>query len=360
MRISPRPAAAALNPYMPGRAAADEEGSLASNEPSLSLSSAVRTAVMGALDHLHRYPDPLATELRHRLAGELDVTPDQILVGNGSDELIYLLCLAYLPEGGVVICADPPYRLHELVPALMGGVVTRVPLAEWAHDLRHMASISGDFAFVCNPHNPTGTAVSASALEEFVESAPVGLIVVDEAYIDFADEPERLTVLHLARAGKIVLIRTFSKMFGLAGARLGFLVGPVEVVDMLRRVRAPFSVNSLGQAAAVAALNDHAEHQQFRDHIRATRPRLRRLFHEAGYQTVPSQANFVLVIAPDEEDLVARLWDRGISVRPGTTLGLPGTVRVTIPSEAGLDLLEEALTRQRVGFASATINPIAE
>ena len=353
MRITPRPAAAALNPYTPGRAAADEDGSLASNEPTFTVAPSVRDAVVGALDHLHRYPDPLAGALSLRLAQELAVDPDQILVGNGSDELIYLLCLAYLPAGGTVICADPPYRLHELVPPLMGGIVTRVPLQAWAHDLHAMATTPADFAFICNPHNPTGTVVSARALEDFVETAPAGLIVVDEAYIDFADEPDRLTVLHLARAGKIVLIRTMSKMFGLAGARLGYLVGPVEVVDMLRRVRAPFSVNALGQAAGVAALSERAQHQRFRDHILATRPRLRELFHDAGYQTVPSQANFVLVIAPDEAHLVARLWEHGISVRPGTTLGVPGSVRVTIPSEAGLELLAHALVRPGAGAIAA-------
>jgi histidinol-phosphate aminotransferase len=360
VRITPRPAAAALNPYTPGRSAADEEGSLASNEPTFPVAPGVRDAVVKALEHLHRYPDPLARELCHRVAEELAVDPEHILMGNGSDELIYLLCLAYLPDGGVVMCADPPYRLHELVPPLMGGVVTRVALHEWVHDLHQMATTPADFAFICNPHNPTGTVVSSNALEEFVETAPVGLIVVDEAYIDFADEPERLTVLHLARAGKIVLIRTMSKMFGLAGARLGYLVGPVEVVDMLRRVRAPFSVNALGQAAGVAALSERAQHQRFRDHILATRPLLRELFHEAGYETVPSQANFVLVIAPDEAQLVARLWESGISVRPGTTLGVPGTVRVTIPSEAGLELLAHALARPRASAIVANTGTSAQ
>jgi histidinol-phosphate aminotransferase len=353
VRITPRPAAAALSPYVPGRSAADEEGSLASNEPTFPVAPGVRNAVVKALAQLHRYPDPLARELCLRIAEELAVDPEQILMGNGSDELIYLLCLAYLPDGGVVVCADPPYRLHELVPPLMGGVVTRVPLREWVHDLHTMSTTPADFAFICNPHNPTGTVVSSRALEEFVETAPVGLIVVDEAYIDFADDPERLTVLHLARAGKIVLIRTMSKMFGLAGARLGYLVGPVELVDMLRRVRAPFSVNALGQAAGVAALGERLQHQRYRDHILSTRPRLRELFHDAGYQTVPSQANFVLVIAPDEAPLVARLWESGISVRPGTTLGIPGTVRVTIPSEAGLELLAHALARPSAGAIAA-------
>jgi histidinol-phosphate aminotransferase len=306
----------------------------------------VRAAVLQALDHLHRYPDPLATALREMLAATLQVEPEQILVSNGSDELIYLLCLAFVQPGGVVVCADPPYRLHEVVPPLVGASVTSVPLINWVHDLPRMAEIPAEIAFICNPHNPTGTAVLGSALETFVDSAAAGLIVVDEAYIDFAERPERHTALPLAREGKVVLVRTLSKMFGLAGARVGFLVAPAELVDTLRRIRPPFSVNALGQAAALAAVADHEQQQLVRDHVLTTRPLVERLFQKAGYQTVPSETNFILVVAPDEDALVNRLWDRGISVRPGSTLGLPGTVRVTIPSERGLALLTHGLSPQ--------------
>jgi histidinol-phosphate aminotransferase len=341
MRLAPRSAAAELEPYTPGKAGEDDDHSLASNEPSTSASRSVRAAVISAVDRLHRYPDPLASMVRTRLGEELDVNPEQILVGNGSDELIYLLCLAYLSPGGVVGCAEPPYRLHDLVPKLMGGTVTRVPMVNWRHDLQAMAALPCDFAFVCNPHNPTGTIVQAGALEEFAERARAGLIIVDEAYIDFADEPSRLTVLHLARRGQLIVIRTFSKLLGLAGARLGYLVGPREVVDMLRRIRPPFSVNVFAQAAAVAALGDFGQRHRSREHVVAHRPLVIRLFEEAGYRCIPSQANFICVLTDREDELVARLWERGISVRPGKTLGLPGSVRVTIPSRQGVELLKD-------------------
>jgi histidinol-phosphate aminotransferase len=346
VRVTARPAIARLDPYKPGRASTDADGGLASNEPPLPVPASVRAAVLQALDHLHRYPDPLATALREMLAETLRVEPEQILVSNGSDELIYLLCLAFVAPGGVVVCADPPYRLHEVIPPLVGASVTSVPLTNWVHDLPRMAEIPAEIAFICNPHNPTGTAVLGSALEAFADSAAAGLIVVDEAYIDFAEQPERHTALHLARDGKVVLVRTLSKMFGLAGARVGFLIAPPEMVDTLRRIRPPFSVNALGQAAALAAVADHTQQQRVRDHVLATRPLVEQVFQSAGYQTVPSETNFILVIAPDEEGLVNRLWDRGISVRPGSSLGLPGSVRVTIPSERGLTLLTHALSSQ--------------
>ena len=343
MRLEPRRAAAELDPYTPGKAAEDDDHSLASNEPPIAASPSVRAAVVRALDRLHRYPDPLASELRGRLGKELDVDPEQILVGNGSDELVYLLCLAYLRPGGVVCCADPPYRLHELVPRLVGGTVRRVPMLDWRHDLRAMAAVPCDLAFVCNPHNPTGTVVRAGALEDFAARARAGLIVVDEAYLDFADEPSRLTVLHLARQSQLVVIRTFSKLLGLAGARIGYLVGPLEVVDLLRRIRPPFSVNVLAQAAAVAALSDLEQRHRSREHVLAQRPLVQRIITEAGYRCIPSQANFICVLTDREDDLVRRLWERGISVRPGKTLGMPGSVRVTIPSTHGVELLRKAL-----------------
>jgi len=170
------------------------------------------------------------------------------------------------------------------------------------------------------------------------------VIVVDEAYLDFTDEPSRLTVLHLARKGQLIVIRTFSKLLGLAGARVGYLVGPLEVVDMLRRIRPPFSVNILAQAAAVAALSDSEQRHRSRQHVLAQRPVVERLFSEAGYRCIPSQANFICVLTDLEDELVGRLWAQGISVRPGKTLGMPGSVRVTIPSLHGVELLRHALT----------------
>jgi histidinol-phosphate aminotransferase len=343
VRLRPRKAALELDPYVPGRAAEDDDHGLASNESSLGPSPATREAIVRAVDRVHRYPDPLATGLRRRLGTALGVDPRQILVGNGSDELIYLLCLAYLPLGGTVITADPPYRLHELVPLLHDGRVRRVPLRNWVHDLPSMAMARADMAFICNPHNPTGTTVNAGAIKAFIEQSPATVTVVDEAYIDFSSDPERLTALPLARDGRLIVLRTFSKIMGLAGLRLGYLVGPIDVVDVLQRIRAPFSVNSLAQVAGSAELDDPEQRRRRRELVLTMRPRVRELFARAGYQTVPSEANFILVLAPDEDQLVARLAEHRISTRPGKTLGLPGSVRVTLPSAHGLRLLEAAL-----------------
>jgi histidinol-phosphate aminotransferase len=339
---TPRASIAALQPYVPGRPAPSEDGGLASNESPFGPSPGVEEAVAAAARGLHRYPDPLASRLRSALADELDVDAEGILVGNGSDEMIYLLTMAYAGAGGAVVCADPPYRIDEIVPAIMGASVTRVPLRDWRHDLEAMAAIDADIAFVCNPHNPSGTVVSREALRAFLQHCRARLVVVDEAYIDFVDDPEATTLVAEA-AGKLVVLRTFSKIHGLAGARVGYLVGSPEVVGVLRTVRPPFSVGAMAQAAALAALADKDHSRMVRREVRLGRQRLHGLFTAAGYEVVPSQANFVLVLAPKAAELCARLEQGGVSVRLGSNLGCPGTVRVSVPAAPGFALLERAL-----------------
>jgi histidinol-phosphate aminotransferase len=343
MTLSPRPWVAALDPYVPGRAAGSEDGSLASNELAMGPSPAVHAAIAQAAARAHRYPSPLADEVRAVVASELGIDADNILVGNGSDELIYLLVIAYAATGGRIVCADPPYRMHDIVPRALGCEVTRVPLRDWIQDLPAMANVAADLAFVCNPHNPSGTAVTHAEIARFAASARAELIVVDEAYIDFADDRRSTTAVDLVSGGRVVVMRTFSKLLGLAGLRIGYLVGPREVVATLRKVRPPFSVNSIAQSAAVAALTDSAHRRRAREETIAARAATVELFETAGYRTVPSQANFVLVLAADPDALAAALAVGGVSVRPGRSLGVAGAVRVTVPSQAGLALLERAV-----------------
>jgi histidinol-phosphate aminotransferase len=343
MTIAPRPWVTALDPYVPGRPAGSEDGSLASNESAVGASPAVHAAIVRAAARAHRYPDPLAGELRAAIAAELGVGPDNILVGNGSDELVYLLVMAFAALGGRTICADPPYRIHDIVPRVLGGQVTRVPLLNWAHDLDAMADLQAELAFVCNPHNPSGTAVSHAEIARFAAGAKADLVVVDEAYIDFTDDPQRTTAVDLAGGGNVVVMRTFSKLMGLAGLRIGYLVGPRDIVATLRKVRPPFSVNSVAQSAAVAALADHEHRARARAQTLAARTRTAALFEAAGYHTVPSQANFILVLTPDADQLADALARQGVSVRPGRALGVADAVRVSIPSPSGLALLERAL-----------------
>ncbi len=342
----PRPVVRELSAYVPGRPAASEDGSLASNESPCGASPTVGEALASAAARLHRYPDPLASPLRRLLGSQLGVDPETILVGNGSDELVYLLVLAYAACGGSVLCADPPYRIHDIASRIVGASVTRVALKDWVHDLDTMAGIDADIAFVCNPHNPTGTVVSSDELRSFVARCRARLVVLDEAYIDFVDDPAATTLVGEA-AGKLVVTRTLSKAYGLAGARVGYLVGSAEIVDYLRRIRPPFSIGTPGQAAAEAAVKDDAHRRQTREQVREGRRRLTELFEAAGYQVVPSQANFVLVLTGETDDLTVRLERHGVSVRPGSALEAPGTVRVTVPSPQGFVLLEQALALDR-------------
>ena len=331
-----------ITPYVPGRPAGDRAGSLASNESAFGSSPRVRDAVLATIERLNRYPDPLAGELRRALGEELAVDPVCILVANGSDELIFLLALAFA-AGGTVVCADPPYRLDELFSQAVGAGALRVPLVDHRHDLEAMASVEADLAFICNPHNPTGTVVTPAAIEDFLQRRKAKVVVVDEAYVDFTDDPEQASVVRHAPSGRVIVLRTFSKLFGLAGARIGYMVAAREIVEVLQRIRPPMSVNSFAQAAALAALSDI----DFRNGSRARtiqgRGRLTTLFEHAGFQVVPSQANFVLVLVDDEAAICAQLQAEGISVRPGSNLGIPGAIRVSVPSQEGFDLLERAL-----------------
>ena len=339
-----KPWVADLPEYVPGTApVAGEEGKLSSNESPVGPPEGVLDAVLCAARRLNRYPDPLASGLRASLARRLGVPAEAVLVGNGSDELIHLIALAYLGLGSRVVVADPPYLMDEISARAMGAEVVRVPLADYRHDLAAMAEVDADLAFVPNPHNPSGTTVSRSGLERFVDASPADLVVVDEAYMDFADDPDGTTALPLTRTGRVAVIRTFSKLYGLAGARIGYVVAAPETVAQLRKVRAPFSVNALAQAAAEAALEDDGHAEKVRLTVRAGREKMSAAFRGAGYYVVPSQANFVLVRAPDEAGLLDTLASAGIVARPGSVLDAPGHVRVSVASEAVVGRLERLL-----------------
>jgi len=361
MTPKPRPWLADLEPYRPGRATADDAGALASNESPLGPSPAAVAAVAAAAGRSHRYPDPLATPLREAIGGRLGVDPDSVVVGNGSDELIDLLYHAYAARGRVVV-ADPPFRMHELSAKAHDAAVDLVPLrSDLAHDLDAMAAVEADVVVVCNPHNPTGTVRSRADLYRFLERRRADLVVLDEAYVDFADDPTDASLVdQVGSRDDVVVLRTFSKAYGLAGLRCGYAVAPEAVVDLLRRMRSPFSVNAAAQAAALAALGDDAHLARVLDHVRAMRSEVASAFGDLGYEAVPSQANFVLVRVGDAEEearLHAHLRDHRVFVRAGSGLGLPGSLRVTVPSEAGMAMLREALAAWPEGVPAGRGGP---
>lgn len=343
MTLRPRPWVLEVPPYIPGIPAEDDEGSLASNESPLGASPAVSESIAAALPRIHRYPDPLATDLRSALATHHGVDPEQIIVGNGSDELIMLIAAAYVAQGGRVVTAMPAYRIDEISTKIVAGGLHGVPLVDGLHDLTAMAAQEADIAYVVNPHNPTGTTRSRAEIEHFLATARARFTIVDEAYIDFCADPEGSTVISLLDRGDVAVLRTFSKVYGLAGLRIGYLVAAPDVVAVLRRVRAPFSVNSLAQAGALAALTDRTHFERVRRHTIRARDELVVELRSIGLEPFPSEANFVLVPVPDEREATAHMSRAGLRVRPGSALGMPGHIRISVPAADAMVRLRAAI-----------------
>ena len=334
---------AGITPYSPGKPIEELEREfgitdsikLASNENPRGPSPKALAVLSEAAKALHRYPDGGGHYLRRALADRWKVSPAQIILGNGSDEVITMLTKAFLEPGDEAVMADPSFIVYKIDVTAAHGKLVQVPLKEFRHDLPAMAKAvtpKTRLVFVCNPNNPTGTYVTAAEVSEFLMSIPRDVIVVfDEAYYEYvtaADYPDTLAILKSGR--NVVLLRTFSKIYGLAGLRIGYGLTTPEIVQHLNRIRPPFNTNSLAQKAALAALADE-------EHVRESRrlnteglgilaERLKTL----GLHVVPSQANFLYVdVKRDGKAVFEALLRQGVIVRHlgGTflrvTIGLP-------------------------------------
>lgn len=343
-----------ITPYVPGKAAeevAREYGierviKLASNENPLGASPKALEALRTGLADVFRYPDGAALELRGRLAERFDLSVNNIVVGNGSDEVIKLLAEAYLEPGDEVIYADPTFSEYAYAARLMGASEVVVPLTgEWVHDLKAMLQAVTErtkIVFVCNPNNPTGTIVSHEALDRFQKALPPGVILVcDEAYFEYVDAPNFPDTVGWVREGRNVLVlRTFSKVYGLAGLRVGYGIGPANLMQCIEHVKEPFNVNRLAQAAAVAALAD-AEHVERSVRMNASeRLRLAERLEELGLSVTPSQSNFLWVhLHQTARPVFEALLRRGVILRCGDAFGAPEHVRITIGTPEENDIL---------------------
>jgi histidinol-phosphate aminotransferase len=335
MTIKPRAALDAIVPYVPGAAPAegtDHALKLASNENPFGPSPRALDAARVALDTAERYPDGGSSLLRARLADRHRVAPDQILVGAGSDEVFYLLTRAYLEPGRRAVMARPPYGIHAIAARSMGAEIVLVPLRDQTHDLEAMAaaSVAQGCTFVANPHNPTGTAVRPDDLRAFIERVPSdSMIVVDEAYHEFVDPAMRLTAIDLLdRHPGLVVTRTFSKAYGLAGLRVGYAIASPVVLEPVERIRPPFNVTAVSLAAAAAALDDAAHVEMTVRETAVAMAVLVDMCDRLGLVFVPSHTNFLLV--EDRDSWPSALLSEGITVRPGATLGIPGWARVSL------------------------------
>jgi histidinol-phosphate aminotransferase len=331
-----------LPPLSEGRPPRLDAGSLSANEAVCPPSPRAAAAVADMMVNAHRYPDGAVTAFRTAVAAAHEIAAESIVAGSGSEELLRLLLAGY-GSGATIVMGNPACMVHERICAMVGARVVRVPLRDWAHDLEAMSDVNADVAVICNPHNPTGTVVSAVALKRFLAVRKAALIVVDEAYIDFADGVRAATMIQLAsERDDLVVVRTLSKLYGLASMRIGYLVSAPDVVATVRRAQQPFSPSGPAQAAGAAVLTDTEHATAVWRTTRAMRAQTTRAFAQAGFTVVPSQANFLLVLG-DEDELVTRLAARNVTVRPGRTLGVPGSVRVTVPDRAGLLMLRSAL-----------------
>jgi len=345
----PRPALARIEPYQPGKPidevkrelGLDDVVKLASNENPLGPSPKAVQALKGALDQLHIYPDGAFVDLRQALSRRVGLPPEQIIVGNGSDGIIKLIAEAYLEPGDEIVCAEPTFSQYAFAARLMGARDVTVPLVDMRHDLQAMADAIGPrtkAVFVCNPNNPTGTTVTAQEFAAFMERVPRHvLVVVDEAYQEYVDDPSatwgREWVDHPDR--HVLVLRTFSKIYGLAALRVGYALGPAAVVAELKRVQEPFQVNALAQLAARAALDDEAHLERSRQVNRAGKEFFYQRLEALGLPYVPTQANFVLIdVQRDSRQVFQQLLHHGVIVRAGAALGLPTHLRVTIGTEA--------------------------
>lgn len=308
---------------------------LSSNENPLGPSPLALAALQGALAGIHRYPDSSALALRTAIATHTDMAPESVICSNGSDELVLLLCLALLRPGDEVVMAEGTFVSYLLRTLEMGGQPVRVPLRNYTHDLPAMAAAITErtrMVMLCNPNNPTGTSNGAREVQSLLASMPdEALLVVDEAYCEFVERPDYPDLLPLLRGGRrnIVVLRTFAKIHGLAGLRLGYGFAHPDLVSYLDKARSPFNVNSLAQVAGIAALGDEQHVARSRAHAAEERQFFYRELAGMGLTPIPSETNFVAFAVGDDGAVTEALRERGFTVTPLSGWGVPGCIRVS-------------------------------
>ena len=359
----------ALNPvlrhlpvYVPGRPigeVAREVGlperriiKLASNENPLGPSPAALAAMKRAAAQVHLYPDGNAFYFKQKLAAHLRVDPTHLILGNGSNDIIEFLGHALMGPGDDVVVSEYCFAIYPIVARLLGANVITVPARGLGHDLPAMAKAITPrtrILFVANPNNPTGTLAPAKEVRHLIEAAPARVVVVmDEAYIEFLDKP--LDLLPLIRSNvkpNVILMRTFSKIYGLAGLRLGYGIAHPEFIAALEKIRQPFNVNSIAQAAGLAALDDVAHVRKTRENNFRGREFLQDAFQKMGLAFEPSFANFVLVRVGKGQEVFEAMQREGVITRPMGGYRLPEWIRISVGAPAenrrAVRTLEKAL-----------------
>ena len=337
------PGVRGLVPYEPGKPIEELERELgvtnaiklASNENAYGPSPKALAAMSQALTQVARYPDGGAFALKRALAEQLGVGLGQITLGNGSNDVLELIARTFLSPGEVAVCDQYAFAAYPISVRGIGAQMVMVPAREYAHDLVAMAAALNAtvrMVFLANPNNPTGTWFTVDELEQFLDACPKSTIVVlDEAYFEYVTEtdyPDGRTLL--ARHANLIVVRTFSKVHGLAGLRIGYALSVAPLAELMNRLRQPFNVNGVGQAAAVAALGDRAYVEQMVAVNQAERKRLRSAICDLGLTVLPSVGNFLCIKVGDALRVYQALLRKGVIVRPLVPYGMAHHLRVTV------------------------------
>ncbi len=361
MGLQVHPDIRSLSPYVPGKPVEELQRELgltrviklASNENPLGPSPKAIAALNGAQAMLHRYPDGGATQLRQAIADRWKVAGDQVILGNGSDEILGLLTKTFLTPGDEAIMADHTFVIYKMEVTAVHGKPIVVPLVDWTHDLESMAQAMTPrtrLLFLCNPNNPTGTMVSTESVDRFMARVPQDVIVVfDEAYFEYVRNPQFPDAMAYVKQGRnAIVLRTFSKIYGLAGLRIGYGVGTPEIIGFLNRVRPPFNANSLAQKAALAALGDDEHVAKSRAVNAAGMEQLEQGLRALGIAPIPSETNFLYFdVKRDGRSVFDALLREGIIVRHIEGTRIRVTIGLSDENTAFLQALKKVLNGAR-------------
>jgi len=310
---------------------------VASNENPLGPSPMAKSAMRLALEDSHIYPDGGGYNLRSALAKTLELRSENIILGNGSNEIIELLCHTFLNRDSELIAAKHAFVVYKLMATLFGANYVEVPDPEFTHDLEAMADAitpNTRLVFIANPNNPTGTMVDQDAIDRFMARLPEHVIAVfDEAYIEFPDSAPD-TIRFVREGRNVCVLRTFSKIHGLAGLRVGYGISPPHLAGLLQKARQPFNVNAIAQAGALAALSDTQHIESTRQVNREGMAFYETAFQQRGLEYVPSHANFLLVKTGNGDELFREMLKQGVIVRAMSSYKLPEWIRISIGTAA--------------------------
>lgn len=340
-----RPEVFTLKPYMPGKPIEEVKRELglediikmASNENPLGPSPLAKEAVWKALDNLNIYPDANCFVLKTKLAEKFGCQADQIVIGNGSDELLMLLANTFVGKGEEVIFVQPSFAEYEFTSKVMGGKVVPIDLKEdFSYNFEAvLAAVTPKtkIVYICNPNNPTGNIATEAELDDFIEKLPdYVLVVFDEAYYEYAENPLYTSgTKYLSSGQRVIVLRTFSKIYGLAALRVGYGITHPAIAAAIERVTEPFNVNMLAQIAAAAALDDQAHLEKSKQVNAEGKAYLYREFAAMGLHYIPTESNFIFVdVQKDCQQVFKALLQKGVIIRSGDIFGYPAYIRVTI------------------------------